>query len=402
MVKKGLSAPIRTKNAGRRTEELTSHRYPKLPRKEEGRSATLPFLSNVEQLSKHIYLTEEAKKEIQKVSDVFPLKIPEFYLNLADKENPACPLRRQSVPSKAELIRTGQADPLDEQRFSVTTSFIKKYPGRGVFLATFHCAMYCRFCNRRRFVGRNGDPGASWEESFSYMEGDEDLREVIVSGGDPFTLPTDDFSYMMERLKNVSRIKTVRISTRLPVVYPEGLKKGHLKAISKLSPVWVVIHINHPTEVSLEFVDAMKKLREAGASLVSQTVLLRGINDCPHILLKLFEMLVSIGVKPYYLFQLDEVKGAMHFKTGIKKGIQIIHFLRKNGSGLAMPQYALDITGGFGKVPLDYQYLKRRNGKLLHLESPSGEEGSYADDGKKSWCQECGICGQGKKQKLRR
>jgi lysine 2,3-aminomutase len=372
-----------------------------LPRKEEGRSATL-LLSNAEQLSKHIYLTEEAKKEIQKVSDVFPLKIPEFYLNLADKENPACPLRRQSVPSKAELIRTGQVDPLDEQRFLVTASFIRKYPGRGVFLATFHCAMYCRFCNRRRLVGRNRDPGASWEESFSYMESDEDLREVIVSGGDPFTLPTDDFSYMMERLKNISRIKTVRISTRLPVVYPEGLKKEHLRAISKRSPVWVVIHINHPTEVSPEFVNAVKKLREAGASIVSQTVLLRDVNDCPHILLKLFEMLVSIGVKPYYLFQLDEVKGAMHFKVSVNEGIRIMHFLRKNGSGLAMPQYVLDITGGLGKVPIDHTYLKRRTGKLLHLESLSGEDGSYADDGEKSRCQECGICGQGKKQKLRR
>jgi lysine 2,3-aminomutase len=367
-----------------------------LPRKEEGRSSTLPFVSNAEQLSKHIYLTEEAKKEIQKVSDVFPLKIPEFYLNLADKENQACPLRRQSVPSKAELIRTGQVDPLDEQRFLVTASFIKKYPGRGVFLATFHCAMYCRFCNRRRFVGRNRDQGASWEESFSYMEADEDLREVIVSGGDPFTLPTDDFSYMMERLKNISRIKTVRISTRLPVVYPEGLKKGHLRAISKRSPVWVVIHINHPTEVSPEFVDAVKKLREAGTSMVSQTVLLRDVNDCPHILLKLFEMLVSIGVKPYYLFQLDEVKGAMHFKVSIEEGIRIMRFLRKNGSGIALPQYALDITGGLGKVPLDHIYLKRRTGKLFHLESLSGEDGSYMDDGKVSRCLECGICGQNK------
>lgn len=367
-----------------------------MPRKEEGRSATLPFVSNAEQLSKYIYLTEEDKKEIQKISDVFPLRIPEFYLYLADKENSACPLRKQSVPSKAELIGVGQVDPLGEQRFSATPSFVRKYPDRGVFFATFQCAMYCRFCNRRRVVGRSGDARTSWEESFSYMESEEELREVIVSGGDPFTLPADDFSYMMERLKSISRIKTLRISTRLPVVHPEGMKKGHLRAISKRSPVWVVIHINHPTEVSPEFVDAVKRLREAGASLVSQTVLLRDVNDCPHILLKLFEMLVSVGVKPYYLFQLDEVKGAMHFKTGVKEGIRIIHFLRKNASGLAIPQYALDIPGGLGKVPLDYQYLKRRNGKLLHLESPSGEDGSYTDDGKKSRCRECGICGRGK------
>jgi len=236
------------------------------------------------------------------------------------------------------------------------------------------------------------NPRDSWEESFHHMEVDKDLREVIVSGGDPFTLPVKDFSYMMNRLKWIERIQVIRISTRMPVVYPEGLKKDHLSALRKSSPVWIVIHINHPREISREFLDAVTKLRKAGASIVSQTVLLRGVNDCPHILLKLFEMLISIGVKPYYLFQLDEVRGAMHFKVSVEEGIRIMHFLRKNGSGLAMPQYALDITGGLGKIPLDYQYLTRREGALLHLEGPSGEDGLYTDDGKKSQCHDCGIC----------
>jgi lysine 2,3-aminomutase len=396
MAKRDQSAPKRTKIAGRRTEELTSRRYPELSRNEEGRSTTLPFVFNPEQLSKYICLTEKSKREIQKVSQSFPIKIPEFYLNLIDKGNPACPLKRQSVPSKDEFVRTGQVDPLDEHRFLVTPSFLKKYPGRGVFLATSVCAMYCRFCNRRRLVGKDWDPRATWEESFSHMENDEDLKEVIISGGDPFTLPVEDFSYMLERISRVNRIKTVRISTRLPVVFPEGLKKRHLLAISKGSPPWVVVHINHPKEVSPEFSEVVRKLRKAGASMVSQTVLLRGVNDCPHILLRLFDLLVALGIKPYYLFQLDEVKGAMHFKVSLEAGIRIMHFLRKYGSGLAMPQYALDITGGLGKVPLDYQYSGKREGTLLHLEGLSGEHGCYADDGKKSRCQHCGICGWGK------
>lgn len=383
------------KHAGRRIEEFTSRRYPNLSKK-EGRPTTLLFVSSTEQLSQYISLTEESKEEIQKVSEVFPFKLPRFYLNLIDKENPLCPLRRQSVPSEAELVPTGHNDPLDEQKFSITPSFLKKYPGRGVFLATSQCAMYCRFCNRRRLVGKNWDPRTSWEESFCHMENDENLREVIVSGGDPLTLSVKDFSYVMNRLKSIERIQVIRISTRLPVVYPGGLKKGHLRTLLKCSPVWVVIHINHPREVSTEFIDAVKKLRESGASMVSQTVLLRGVNDCPNILLKLFEMLISIGVKPYYLFQLDEVKGAMHFKVSVAEGIRIMRFLRKNGSGLALPQYALDITGGLGKVLLDYRYLKGRDGKLLHLESPSGKDGLYTDDGQKSLCKECGICGRGK------
>ena len=205
-------------------EQKSSLRTATLNCQERRRVDLLPSLSFPTQSSSpNIFsLTEESKEEIQKVAHVFPLKIPEFYLNLVDKEDPSCPLRRQSVPSQAELAGTGHVDPLDEQRFSITASFLKKYPGRGVFLAGSTCAMYCRFCNRRRLVGREWDPRASWEESFHYMEGDEELREVIVSGGDPFTLPVEDFSYMMERLTNIDRIKTVRISTRLPVVFRKG------------------------------------------------------------------------------------------------------------------------------------------------------------------------------------
>jgi len=365
-----------------------------LSRKREGGSTAFPFVSTAEQLSQHIFLTEESKKDIQEVSEIFPLKIPVFYLNLMDRENPACPLRKQSVPSKDELLSTGHIDPLDEQRFLVTPSFIKKYPNRGVFLAASHCAMFCRFCNRRRFVGRSRHPMHTWEESFDHMKRDGDLTEVIVSGGDPFTLPREDFSYMMRRLKNIERIRVIRISTRLPVVCPEGVDKDHFKTLKKSSPIWIVIHINHPREVSPEFVDVIKKLSATGASIVSQTVLLRGVNDCPHILLRLFELLVAQGVKPYYLFQFDEVKGAMHFKVRIQEGIHIMHFLRRHGSGLAMPQYALDITGGYGKVPLDHNYVKRRKGTSLHLESPSGDEGIYIDNGKKGLCQDCGICGR--------
>jgi lysine 2,3-aminomutase len=394
MAKKDQSVPRKQKIAGRRTEGLTSHRYRKLSRREEGRFSTLPFVSSEEQLSELIPLTEKLKKEIHRVSRVFPMRIPEFYLDLSEEENIACPLKRQSVPSEEELVAAGQDDPLDEENYFVTPSFIKKYPGRGVFLATAQCAMFCRFCNRRRLVGRGWDPRTSWEESFHYMTVDEDLTEVIVSGGDPLTLPVKDFSYIMKRLKNIDRIRVIRISTRLPVVFPEGIKKEHFMALEKASPVWIVIHINHPREISPAFMSTIRKLRKAGISMVSQSVLLRGVNDCPHILLKLFEALVSLGVKPYYLFQLDEVRGAMHFKVSVEEGIRIMHFLRRHGSGLAIPHYALDITGGLGKVPLEYQYLIKRDKTMLHLESLSGETGTYKDDGEMGQCQDCGICGQ--------
>jgi len=368
--------------------------------KGEGRHTTLPFVSNAEQLSKYLFLSDTLKHDIQKISEKFPLKIPEFYLSLMDHGNPGCPLRKQSVPSKDELVRSGSVDPLEEQSFLITPSFIKKYPKRGVFLATSTCAMYCRFCNRRRFVGKNWDLRLTWEESFRYIERDNDVQEVIVSGGDPCTLSGKDFMYMMRSLRRMKRIQVIRVSTRLPVVNPGEFNHNHYTTLKRFAPIWVVIHINHPREVSPEFIQVVKRLKDAGTSIVSQTVLLRGVNDCPYILLNLFELLVVHGIKPYYLFQLDEVQGAMHFKVSVQEGIQIMHFLRKNGSGLALPQYALDITGGYGKVPLDYQYLKKQKGRLLHLESPSGEEGFYVDNGKKSRCQDCNICGQ-KRQKQR-
>jgi lysine 2,3-aminomutase len=363
-----------------------------LVKKEEGRSSALPFINHVDELTQFLSLSKRSAAEIRQINGTFPFRIPKFYLSLFDRDNPSCPLRRQSVPSVEELTEAGEADPLSERSISVTPSLLKRYPGRAVFLASAECAMYCRFCNRRRLVGGGWHPRSSWEESFGYIERDGDLREIIISGGDPFMLPVADFIYMADRLKGISRIKTIRISTRLPIVYPEGLREEHLKSISEISPVWLVLHINHPRELSPEFQETVKRLRTAGAVIVSQTVLLKGVNDCPHILLKLFEALVSIGIKPYYLFQLDGVRGAAHFKVKLEEGVRIMRFLRSNGSGLAVPQYALDIPGGFGKVPVDGRYLKGRKGRMVSLESPAGSLGSYRDDGKKSSCQRCGLC----------
>ncbi|NLW35551.1 MAG: KamA family radical SAM protein [Syntrophorhabdus aromaticivorans] len=363
-----------------------------LLKKKEGRLTTLPFITRVADLANHLSLSKQSKSEIDRVSRVFPFRIPEFYLQLMDKGNPVCPIRMQSLPSLEELEGTGETDPLGEQRISITPSFLKKYPGRGVFLAGARCAMYCRFCNRRRLVGRQWNPKLSWEESFLQMERQADLKEIIVSGGDPFMLPVCDFAYVMERLRAINRIRIVRVSTRIPVVYPEGLLEGQLKALSGMPSLWIVIHINHPREISPEFIDAVRRLKGIGANMLSQTVLLRRVNDCARILRNLFETLVSLGIKPYYLFQLDEVAGAGHFKVRIEEGIRIMRHLRENCSGLAIPHYALDITGGLGKIPLDYRYIKGRKGEEVHVESPAGVAGMYTDNGKKSECASCGIC----------
>jgi lysine 2,3-aminomutase len=358
-----------------------------------GLKTPLPIKS-VDDLTRFLSLKGAPQEGIRRVTAQYPFKIPKFYLDLMDGQDPCCPIRRQAIPSIEELADEGEEDPLCERQISVTPSFLKRYPGRGVFLVTAQCAMYCRFCNRKRFAGKEWDPRTSWEDTFRYLEKTDDVREVILSGGDPFMLLPDELDYILSRLRKVKRIGNVRISTRVPVVDPEALSKAHVKATSKTWPLWLVVHINHPKEVTRAFIDTIGNLRRAGSVVLSQTVLLRGVNDCPHILLKLFSLLLTCGVKPYYLFQLDEVRGASHFKVRLRRGMGIMRILRLQGSGLAIPQYVLDITGGLGKVPVDSQHVRKGTGTKVFVQNASGTAGIYRDDGKASRCLGCGICGK--------
>ena len=352
---------------------------------------TLPFLSDVEGLSGLISLDSRSKREIEEVSRLYPFRVPQFYAGLMERENPLCPLRLQAVPSARELRGGGVEDPLGEGQIAVTPSFLKRYPGRGVFLVTAQCAMYCRFCNRKRMVGRGFAPEASREETLAYLERSDEIREVIVSGGDPLMLPPAELEYVLGRLRGIGRLRVIRLSTRMPVVFPEGAGL-HREAIKRHGPLWLVVHINHPREVTPEFMGVVRTMQEARAVIISQTVLLRGVNDCEHILAGLFEKLVELGVKPYYLFQLDDVRGATHFKVRLEDGMALMRALRASASGLAVPHYALDITDGRGKIPLEKGSLKKRKGKRVFMESLSGEEGVYMDDGEESRCAGCAVC----------
>ena len=349
------------------------------------------LISDVESLSRIISLDNETAEEIGRVSAVYPFRAPRFYAGLMEKENLFCPIRLQALPTAAELGGQGVTDPLGEGRISVTPSFLKRYPGRGVFLVTAECAMYCRFCNRRRLVGSGFRPQDSREETLAYLERCDEIREVIISGGDPLMLEAAESDYVLGRLRKIGRIGVIRVSTRVPVVFPEGFER-HRQTIKKHGPLWLIIHINHPREATPEFAGVVRALREADAVILSQTVLLRRINDCPHILARLFQKLVALGVKPYYLFQLDDVVGATHFKVRLETGMAIMRSLRGSASGLCIPHYALDITGGLGKIPLENGYVKAREGRLVFMENLYGEEGTYRDDGEESRCGRCGVC----------
>ncbi len=394
MVRKGRSAQSTTRHAGLRIEETLSYRSSKLGENKGGNPVTPSFISTVQELSNVLLLQESEKKEIEKVGQVYPFRISRFYAGLIDPGNPLCPIRLQAVPSIRELKAGGVPDPLDEAAIGATRSFLKRYPGRGVFLVSSECAMYCRFCNRKRAVGKAPAWEESTEETFRYLEKNDEISEVILSGGDPFMLAPERFTYVLERLRSIKRIDVVRISTRFPVVNPEGIRREQLRQISKHGPLWIVIHVNHPKEVTSQFMQAVSMLRGAGAILVSQTVLLRDVNDCRHILSELFRRLVRLGIKPYYLFQLDDAQGAQHFKVTLSSGSALMNELRKSLSGLCIPQYALDITGGVGKVPLEPSYIVRKKGSDVILRNQTGEKGVYRDNGRKSRCTNCGLCGK--------
>jgi len=357
-----------------------------------GNSITPSFIATVRELASIIPLRESEQSNISAVAQLYPFRIPYFYASLMDKGNPFCPIRLQAVPSIRELGARGVPDPLRESAIGLTPSFLKRYPRRGVFLVSSECAMYCRFCNRKRAVGKGNAWEESAEETFRYLEKDREISEVILSGGDPLMLAPAGFAQIVERLRSIKRIEIIRVSTRFPVVFPEGIRPEHLKAMRKRAPMWLIIHINHPKEVTKEFIEVTGILRKAGAVLISQTVLLSRINDCPYVLSELFQRLVRLGIKPYYLFQLDDVEGAQHFKVRVDSGTALVRTLRRDISGLCIPQYAVDVTGGIGKVPLGRDYMVRRQGKDLILRNTAGRKGSYRDDGRQSRCNNCGFC----------
>ncbi len=348
-------------------------------------------VSEVEALARLIKLDNDSKEEINAVKSVYPFRVPLFYAGLMEKGNPDCPIRLQAVPSALELRKTGSADPLGERQIAATPSFFKRYPGRGVFLVTSECAMFCRFCNRKRLVGKGFRPEDSREETLDYLAKSDEIREVILSGGDPLMCGAAELEYVLGRLRGIGRIRVIRVSTRAPVVFPEVVD-GHFNAFKRYGPIWLIVHINHPREVTPEFTRAVKKAQEAGAIVISQTVLLRKVNDCVHILARLFETLVQLGVRPYYLFQLDDVLGATHFKVRLDTGTGIMRSLRKSVSGLALPCYALDITGGLGKIPLEAGYVMEREDQRVRMENLYGESGAYTDDGEESACNACAVC----------
>lgn len=314
---------------------------------------------------------------LSRVAVSYPLRITPYYLSLI--QEPGDPIWRQCVPDPLELHEDGLlSDPLAEEVLSPTQCVIHRYPDRVVFLATTECAVYCRFCMRKRKVGCSAAEikRENREAAVRYIEETPVVRDVILSGGDPLLLADDELEYLLQRLRKIPHVEIIRIGTRVPVTLPERITPRLCRLLKSFHPLFINTHFNHPLELTVQSSRACLRLADAGIPLGNQTVLLKDVNDDPDTMKTLMQKLLSIRVRPYYIHQMDLVKGTGHFRTAVQRGIEIMRGLRGHTSGLANPYYVIDAPGGKGKIPLLPDSVSFQDDMLV-LRSYRGEEIEY-------------------------
>lgn len=293
-------------------------------------------------------------KEQEKITEIFRMRIPQYYLNLIEK--PYDPIWLQAIPDIRELDDDGlQEDPFweDNPRFSPVPNLTHRYPDRALFFVTDQCPLYCRFCMRKRKTQRGSKVNQETiSQGIDYIKSTTKIREVILSGGDPFMLPKKTLFQILSDLHSLDHVEIIRIHTRMPCVMPQKVTEELSQMLSLFHPLFVVVHFNHPCEITKEASFALKLLSDAGIPLANQSVLLRGINDDTNIIKDLCLKLIKNRVRPYYLHQADPVHGTDHFRTRVEKGVEIIQQLNGRISGLAIPKFVVDGPGGGGKIPL--------------------------------------------------
>ncbi len=317
---------------------------------------------------------------LKTIHAVYPLRISAYYLELIKRTG--IPLWKQAVPDMRELDDPiGLKDPLDEENLSPVPYLVHKYPDRALFLICNECAMYCRFCTRKRKVGRPEMQitDETIAAGLDYLKKTPAITDVLLSGGDPLMLSDSRLESILKALRAIPSIATIRIGTRIPCTLPMRVTQKLAAMLKKYHPLYINTHFNHPAEITPEATLACNRLANAGIPLGCQTVLLRGINDSPEIIRQLMYLLIQIRVKPYYLFQADLTLGTSHFRTTIDTGLDIMQHLIGHVSGLAVPTYALDAPGGGGKIPLTPEYT-RTLGKTLEFMTYRGEPCSYPNE----------------------
>lgn len=330
-------------------------------------------IMNADKLSKILNLPEDKKEEIEKCLQRFRMAITPYYATLMDSQNIDDPIKKQAIPSIEELTiqEDDMADPLNEESNTPVEGLVHRYPDRVLLLLTHKCSMYCRHCTRRRTVGENDCDldNSNLEKCIDYIRQHTEIRDVLLSGGDPLTLSDGQLEKIIIKLKAISHVEIVRIGTRVPVVMPMRITDALLTMLKKYHPIWINTHFNHPNEITPESSKACQMIADAGIPLGNQTVLLRGVNNDAETLKKLFCALVKIRVRPYYLYQCDMSQGIGHFRTPVSEGIDIMKHIRGFISGFAVPAFVIDAPEGGGKIPITPGYIVSMDDKEIVMKN---------------------------------
>ncbi len=339
---------------------------------------------SVEVLEELVHLTADERQACESTTEPLPLGISPYYASLMAADDPQCPVRRQAVPTMAELgvVDSEYDDPLAEEENRVAPGLTHRYPDRAMLYTTHQCAVFCRHCNRRRKVGdpTSAPTKADLDAAVRYVAGHPELRDLLVSGGDPLSLSDERLDELLGKLRAIPHLQIIRLATRMPTTLPQRITEELVQRLRRHHPIYVATHFNHLKECTSEAALALNRLADAGFVLANQMVLLKGINEAPAMVREMNQWLLKQRCRPYYIFQCDAARGTHHFRTKVSSGIKIIEGLRGYTSGLAVPHYVVDLPGGGGKVPLIPEYLVKHEGTKLTFRNYEGKLFSY-DEG---------------------
>jgi lysine 2,3-aminomutase len=307
-----------------------------------------------------------------------PFAITPYYLGLIDPMNPDDPIRKTVIPRAAEFVNspTEMVDPCGEDGAMVAPGLVHRYPDRVLFLVNETCSVYCRYCTRSRLVG-SGEHEVDYEAAYDYLRRHPEIRDVLISGGDPLVMDDHKLEAIISRLREIPHIEIVRMGSKVPVVLPQRVTPALVNMLKKYHPFFMSVHFLHPAEITPE---ACNRLADAGIPVFSQTVLLKGVNDDPEVMRRLMTKLLTLRVRPYYIYQCDPVQGTAHFRTTVQKGLEIMRHLRGHITGYAVPTYVIDAPGGGGKVPVSPDYVVSMDDERVILRNYEGKEYTYWQD----------------------
>jgi lysine 2,3-aminomutase len=338
-------------------------------------------ITKIEQLEERLTLSPDERAGCLFAKDKLALAITPYFFNLIDPNDPNDPVRRQVVPRGGEMKVAPEEmlDPVGEENTKPVDGIVHRYPDRVLFLVTDRCAAYCRYCTRSRLVSNAQDYNfhPEFESGLEYIRTHPEIRDVLLSGGDPLLLSDKKLDYLLGELRKIPHLEFIRIGTRIPVFLPQRITPELCDIFKKHGPIWISIHVNHPNECSHDLRAACERLSYAGVPIGNQSVLLKHVNDDAEVMKSLIHRLLMMRVRPYYVYQCDLITGSAHLRADPRKGIEIMRSLRGHTTGYAIPQFVIDAPGGGGKIPINPEYVKEVTDEAIIMRNFQGEEYSY-------------------------